>query len=70
MNPSVEESLSISEGLPTSTKSLFDALRVPALADLTQKRAIHCNPRTCRAHGEGSSELKEYHCYIAGEEIS
>ena len=44
MNSSVEESLSVSEGLSTSAKSFIDALRAPALSDLTRKRAIHCNP--------------------------
>ena len=64
MNPgvvTVEGLLSVSEGLPTSTKSLIDALRVPALSDLTRKRAIHCNPPPKgkrRARGEGSSEPK------------
>ena len=45
MNPSVEESLSISEELPTSTKSLFDALRVPPLSDLTRRGLSTAIPR-------------------------
>ena len=45
-------------GLPSSTKTLFDALRAPALSDLTRKRSVHCNPLPKgkhRAGGEGSS---------------
>ena len=39
--------------------SIFDALKAPALSDLTRKRRVHCNPPPKgkrRARGEGSSE--------------
>ena len=56
-----EGSLSVNEGSSNSTGSVFDALKAPALSDLTRKRSVHCNPSpkgTRRARGEGSSEPK------------
>ena len=66
-----EGSLSVSKGSSSinkvwssSTRSVFDALKAPALSDLTQKRSVHCNPppkgkRRARGDsGEGSSEPK------------
>ena len=51
----------VNEGLSSSTKSLFDALRAPPLSHLTRKRSVHCNPPPKgkrRARGEGASEPK------------
>ena len=56
-----EGPLSVNEGLSSSTRSVFDALKAPALSDLTRKRSVHCNPPPKgkrRARGEGSSEPK------------
>ena len=54
-----EEPSGVNEGLSSSTKSLFDALRAPPLSHLTQKRSVHCNPPPKRrARGEGASEPK------------
>ena len=44
-----------------SSISIFDALKAPALSDLTRKRRVHCNPPPKgkrRARDEGSSEPK------------
>ena len=52
---------SVNEGLSSSLRSVFDALRAPTLSELTRKRSIHCNPPPKgkrRARGEGSSEPK------------
>ena len=52
---------SVNEGSSSSTRSVFDALKAPALSDLTRKRSVHCNPPPKgkrRARGEGSSEPK------------
>ena len=37
---------SVDEGSSSSTRSVFDALKAPALSDLTRKleRSVHCNP--------------------------
>ena len=32
---------SVNEGSSSSTKSVFDALKAPALSDLTRKRNVH-----------------------------
>jgi len=56
-----EEPSNVDKGLPSSTKTLLDALRAPALSDLTRKRSVHCIPPPKgkgRARGEGSSEPK------------
>ena len=56
-----EGSSSINVGSSSSTRSVFDALKAPALSDLTRKRSVHCNPPPKgkrRACGEGSSEPK------------
>ena len=56
-----EEPSGVNEGLSSSTKSLFDALRAPPLSHLTRKRSVHCNPPPKgkrRARGEGASEPK------------
>ena len=51
---SVKEGLSsVNEGSPSFTRSVFDAVKAPALSDLTRKRSVHCKRRT---RGEGSSE--------------
>ena len=59
---SVNEGLSsVNEGSSSSKGFVFDALKIPALSDLTRKRSVHCNPPPKgkrRAHGEGSSEPK------------
>ena len=34
---------SVNEGSSSSTRSVFDALKAPALSDLTWKRSVHCN---------------------------
>ena len=39
-----EGPLSVNEGLSSSTRSVFDALKAPALSDLTRKRSVHCDP--------------------------
>ena len=58
--PSVNEGPpSVNEGSSSSTRSVFDALKAPALSDLTRKMSVHCNPPPKRrARGEGSSEPK------------
>ena len=53
--------LSVNEGSSYSTRSVIDALKAPALSDLTRKRSVHCNPLPkgkCRVRGKGSSEPK------------
>ena len=55
---SAKGSSSVNEGLSSSTRSVFDALKAPALSDLTRKRSVHCNPPPKgkrRARGEGST---------------
>ena len=58
---SSSDTVDANKGSSSSTISLFDALKAPALSDLTRKRRVHCNPlpkgkrRVC---GEGSSEPK------------
>ena len=49
-----------------ATTSILDALKAPALSDLTRKRKVHCNPPKGkrRAHGEGSSEPKNVTAYF------
>ena len=58
-----------------ATTSILDALKPPALSDLTRKRKVNCNPPPegkRRARGEGSSEPKnvtatqcfEYDCLM------
>ena len=34
---------SLNEGFSSSMRSVFDALKAPALSDLTRKRSAHCN---------------------------
>ena len=51
----------VTEGLSSSSRSVFDALKAPALSDLTRKRSVQCNPLPKgkrRARGEGLSEPK------------
>ena len=60
-----EGPLSVNEGSSSSTRSAFDALKAPALSDLTRKRSVHCNPLPKgkrRARGEGSRTgiIREY----------
>ena len=38
----------VNEGSSSSTRSVFDAPKAPALSDLTQKRSVHCNPPLLR----------------------
>ena len=42
-NSSDEGPSSVNEGSSSSTRSVFDALKAPALSDLTRKRSVHCN---------------------------
>ena len=56
---------SVNEGSSSSTRSVFDALKAPALSDLMRKRSVHCNPLPKgkrRARGEGSRTgiIREY----------
>ena len=39
-----EVSSSVNEGPPSSTRSVFDALKALALPDLTRKGSVHGNP--------------------------
>ena len=39
-----ERPSSVNEESSSSTRSVFDALKAPALSDLTQKRSVRCNP--------------------------
>ena len=53
--------LSVNEGSSSSTRSVIDALKAPALSDLTRKRSVQCNPLPKgkrRVRGKGSSEPK------------
>ena len=51
---------SIGEGSSSSTRSVFDALKVQALSDLMCKRSVHCNPPPKGKHGaRGDSLVKD-----------
>ena len=43
MADSIDEgSSSVNKGLSSFTRSAFDALKAPALRDLTWKKSVHC----------------------------
>ena len=53
--------LSVNEGSSSSMRFVIDALKAPALSDLTRKKSVHCNllrKGKRRVRGEGSSEPK------------
>ena len=53
----------INAGSSSFTRSVFDALKAPALRDLTWKRSVHCNLQPKgkhRARGKGSSGPKNF----------
>ena len=63
---------SVNEGPSSSIRSVLDALKAPALSDLTRK-SVHCNspPKgKRRACGEGIKLTKEHHCFTTSVTIS
>ena len=67
-----ERSSSVNKGSSSFTRSMFDALKAPALSDLTRKRSVHCNPPPKgkrRARGEGSNEPKSITASQRGKEF-